>query len=340
MTGSPASAAVLGKVPWHAEFLRGSQLSAELWAFDQWLFRNDQSPRVPPPRLTPPRSSEQTTPPSAGVPSDVPSPRSTTPPSTDVAYGFLLQLGPSSAVPSAVAGILSPSRDLAGRSYPLAIAGHVALARDVAAHPEILPIVLEDYWHTAIDILKEARDGPPVGDDWRLERLSQAPLESGESALALYVEWAERMVVPQLCSLLGRPPDWLASAVAAIARAVDPKGGVRAVRVPLGLAAGSALCFWLDVVRRAAGWQRHVPSFFWSHDERGGDALLFVAEPGDSALATLWGGGAPSGDVCDITAQVDGTPPRLATPPSADGTEDGVWRVLESVEALVKAQTT
>jgi type VI secretion system ImpM family protein len=332
MTGSPASAAVLGKVPWHPEFLRGSQLSSELWAFDQWLFRNAQSRDGTSPRLTTPLSA------------DAPSASS---------YGFLLQLEPSDAAPSAIAGIVSPSRDLAGRRYPLAIAGHVAPARDVAAHPEIVPIVFEDYWHTAVDILKEARDGPPVGGDWRLERLSQTPLESGESALGLYVEWAERMDVPQLCSLLGRPPDWLAGAVAAVARAVGPKGGarVRSVRVPLGLAAGGALCFWLDVVRRAAGWQRHVPSFFWSHDEQGGDALVFVAAPGDTALATLWGGDAPFDDVCDITAwstpdgrNDDGSspepPPPMALPVSMSGTEDGVWRVLESVDALVKAQTT
>ena len=312
MTGSPASTAVLGKVPWHPEFLSASQLSTDLWAFDQWLFRNAQSPM------------------NGRGPS----------------YGFLLQLGSSKAAPGALAGILSPSHDAAGRSYPLAVAGHVSLARDVTAHPEILPIVFEDYWHTAVDILREAREGRPMGDDWRLERLSQTPRESGESALALYVEWAERMDAPQLCSLLGRPPEWLAGAVATIARAVGPKAGARArsVRVPLGLAAGGALCFWLDVVRRAAGWQLHVPSFFWSHDEQSGEALLFVAGPGDTALATLWGGGATPDDVCDITAHVgpSGTEPHpaMAMPVSMSGREDGVWRVLESIETLVKAQTT
>jgi hypothetical protein len=112
----------------------------------------------------------------------------------------------------------------------------------------------------------------------------------------------------------------------------------------LGLAAGGALCFWLDVVRRAAGWQLHVPSFFWSHDEQSGDALLFVDAPGDTALATLWGGDATPDDVCDVTAHVgpSGTEPHpaMAMPVSLDGGEDGVWRVLESIEMLVKSQTT
>jgi len=72
--------------------------------------------------------------------------------------------------------------------------------------------------------------------------------------------------------------------------------------------------------------------------------LLFVAGPGDTALATLWGGGATPDDVCDITAHVgpSGTEPHpaMAMPVSMSGREDGVWRVLESIETLVKAQTT
>jgi hypothetical protein len=310
MSGS--AAAVLGKVPWHPEFLRGPQLSAELWAFDEWLFGNAQRRMVE----APGRAS----------------------------YGFLLQLGPTETPLSGIAGVISPSHDLAGRRYPLAIAGRVVLARDVAAHPEILPIVLEDYWHTAVEIMTEARRGPPDGDDWRLERLSQVQMGTGQTAFDLYAEWAEQMGASQLCALLGRPAGWLAGAAATVAQAVSPQGGgrMRSIRVPLGQAAGGALCFWLDVVRRAACWQSHVPSFFWSHDEHGGDALVFVGGPGDTALATLWGGDACS-DVCDLTAQDDatGAASRASSSLSASegGTEGNLWPVLESVETLVKAQS-
>jgi hypothetical protein len=259
-------------------------------------------------------------------------------------YGFLLQLSPTETALSGIAGIISPSHDVAGRRYPLAIAGRVVLARDVAAHPEILPIVFEDYWHTAVEILTEARGGPPDGDDWRLERLSQVQLGAGQAAFDLYAEWAEQMRASQLCSLLGRPAGWLAGAAATVAQAVSPHGGgrVRSFRVPLGQAAGGALCFWLDVVRRAAGWQSHVPSFFWSHDEHRGDALVFVGGPGDTALATLWGG-ASGNDLCDLTAQNDATAAASQAssgiPASEGGPEGNLWPVLESVETLVKAQS-
>lgn len=309
MTGASVCAAVLGKVPWQPEFLRGSQLPLEIWAFDEWLFRNAQS------QITG----------AAGKAS----------------YGFLLQVAPVHTGTNAIAGVIGPSHDLAGRPYPLAIAGRVTVARDVAAHPEVLPIVFEEYWHAAVEILREARTGPPDGDDWRLHRLSQTQV-SLDTAFDLYANWAEQMSASQLCSLIGRPANWLASAASRIARAAGPPGGgrVRTIRVPLGHAAGGALCFWLDVVRRAAGWQAHVPSFFWSHDEQGGDALIFIGTPGDLTLATLWGDEAAYNDVCDLTGLEDdalGGPSALGSPP--EDTESSLWPLLESVGALVKAQS-
>jgi hypothetical protein len=178
-----------------------------------------------------------------------------------------------------------------------------------------------------------------------LDRLTQAQTASCDSSFELYADWAEGMGAAQLCSLLGRPVGWLAGATATIAQAVDPQGGgrVRSFRVPLGQGAGGALCFWLDVVRRAAGWQAHVPSFFWSHDETGGEALVFVGAPGDLALATLWGAAAARTDICDLTVPGDTLGAGALTPSThalSEGAADGnLWPVLEGVDALVKMRS-
>jgi type VI secretion system ImpM family protein len=305
MTEASISAAVLGKVPWHPEFLRCSQLSAEIWAFDEWLFRNAQSQMTEWPGKA--------------------------------SYGFLLQLAPAGMSP--MAGVIGPSHDAAGRPYPLAIAGRVAGARDIAAHPEILPIFFEDYWHAALEILREARVGPADGDEWRLDRLSQKEKLSLDAAFDLYANWVEQLTTPQLSSLMGRPPNWLAGAASRIAQMVGPHTGerVRSIRVPLGHAAGGALCFWLDVIRRATRWQAHVPSFFWSHDEQGGDALVFIGAPGDRALATLWDDAARGDDVFDLTA-LDEASSSVGTSEQGDA-ESSLWSLLERVDGLVKVQS-
>jgi TagF N-terminal domain, Type VI secretion system-associated len=311
MTGSPARAAILGKVPWHNEFLRGSALSSEIWAFDEWLFRNAQLP---------PEES-------VWGPS----------------YGFLLQLDSAPGPLDGIAGVISPSRDQAGRVYPLAIAGSVRLTPDLVAHPEVVPIAFEAYWHTAVEILSAARSGPPDGGDWPLDRLFETQLESGAAALELYVRWAESTSAAQLCALLGRPAAWLSSALRSLGEAMNrgERGRLRSIRVPLGQAAGGALCFWLDVVRRAAGWRGRIPSFFWSHDDRAGEALVFLGAPGETALEMLWRRGGSGDDICDLTA-LDCALSSAPDSPHADiavldgVTEDSLWPVLEGIVPFVR----
>jgi hypothetical protein len=80
-----------------------------------------------------------------------------------------------------------------------------------------------------------------------------------------------------------------------------------------------------------------VPTFFWSHDEQGGDALVFIGAPGDLALATLWDDAARGDDVLDLTA-LDETPTSAgASEPSH--AESSLWSLLERVDGLVKVQS-
>jgi type VI secretion system ImpM family protein len=271
-------AAVLGKVEWEYEFLRSAGLASPLRSFDEWLFRNASSGQ---------NDSWH----SGGEEPSI--------------YAFVMQPAPGE---QAIAGVVGPSRDRAGRAYPAAIVSSLAL-EEAAAHPEVLPIVLEDYWQTAVEGLTAVRGAPFAGDDRRLIEMTREPLATASDALDLYVAWTQRTTPGELCELLDRSTSWLEHAVDALARAVRPSrdrvAASGAVRVPLGRAAGGALCFWLDVLRRAAAAPGRCPSFFWSHDARTGDALLSLAPPPDATLGTLWGlpttASSSGGLACDLT---------------------------------------
>jgi type VI secretion system ImpM family protein len=302
------SASVLGKVPWRDEFLRASGLPAELRSLDEWLFRNAH----------------------AALAMDTVAAGNRAPSS----YGFLMKLKGADDALHAVAGVVSPSHDRAGRAYPLAVAAPVTLANDVDAHPEVAPILLETYWRVAVDVLSAVHSAPLTTDDLSLVRLTEAPLESGETALDLYGAWARQMAVEELCSLLERSVEWLASAAKEIVDLVAPLGRstegapVSAIRVPLGRAAGGALCFWLDLLRRAKR-RGHAPSFFWSHDGETGDALLCLGTPAESTLAALWHLEAAGGSVSDFTL------PDVVGEPSAPsvGADGSLASFLQRVEA-------
>ncbi|HXN30928.1 MAG TPA: type VI secretion system-associated protein TagF, partial [Polyangiaceae bacterium] len=299
MSDERTRASALGKVPWRNEFLSASGLPSELRSLDDWLFRNADAAIA----LAATVAIGHREPPS---------------------YGFFMRLDDSDRASRAVAGVVGPSQDQAGRAYPLAIAAPVTLAKDVQTHPEIAPVVLESYWHVAVDVLSTVRSAPPAAGDRGLERLTEEPLESGANALELYAGWARATAASDLCSMLDRPFEWLAGTAQGIVDLAAAWGGFAEaksfppIRVPLGRSAGGALCFWLDLLRRAARWSGPVPSFFWSHDGEAGDALLCLATPEETTLATLWRLGGASGAVCDFTLPDFVLPRTLAAGGAAD----------------------
>ena len=312
-------AAVLGKAPWRAEFLRASGRSSDLRAFDEWLFRNGSALR--------------------GSAGELVS-------SSTLSHGFVMRLDDAGPPLHGIAGVLGPSRDSAGRSYPLAIAAPAAFDAALGAHPEVAPIVLESYWDLAIDILTEVHAAP--ADPRTLDGLTDRPLESGDSAVGLYGDWVKGTSVDEFCAMLEQSPAWLDRALLAIGdaialpRAVARSPSARSIRVPLGQTGGSALCFWLDVLRRSVRWKSRVPNFFWSHDGRSGDALVFLDTPDDSALATLWRTGAADQDVRDLTrpeacADLVGLDPAQSREYGDRGPAPTLSTVLERIEARAPA---
>jgi hypothetical protein len=268
MTRWLEGASVVGKVEWEYEFLRGSRSNPALHAFDEWLYRNAAPADA-----------------AGDAPGDAPEP---------ITYAFAARVDPNDPT-SMTAGVVAPSRDRAGRRFASALVASLAPG-EARSHPEILPVLLEGFWSRALEGLAQARSAPLLPGDPRMADLTAEPSESTESARALYLEWTRETTRTDACTQLGKPPGWLDAAVEAVAGAFRPgrlptrDAGPRGVRVPLGEAAGASLCFWLDVVWRAAGRAGPCPSFFWSHDGRSGHALLLLPVALDSTLAMLWRG--------------------------------------------------
>ncbi len=299
MSTASVRASVLGKAPWQNEFLRTSGLCPELWAFDEWLFRNAEA------------LGECT---------------------EGASYAFLVHTAGTAAASASIAGVLRPSQDQAGREFPLAVACTVGLASDIVRHPEVIPLVLEPQWNLALEVLADVQSARLPSDDSRLAQLAEQSLGEGASATDLYSTWVKATSSVDFCALLGRPAEWLGPALQGIVDRLKPGAGrIRAVRVPLGNAGGGALCFWLDVIRRAMHWHDHTPSFFWSHDEEGGEALVFAGDPDDATLASVW---RPTASSAVYDANNADSPASPALGPWLAGAAEGsVAAALDGVDA-------
>lgn len=204
-------------------------------------------------------------------------------------YGFAYR--PAGSASSLLCGALTPSHDSAGRQFPLALAAPLELAPTLVSRPELLPFVLEGVWGDATQGLSDVREGGDSGGPPALPSRSDL---SGEEAAELYEQWASSLPLSELWQLLGPALGNPIGTLRILLETLRPVRGAErpettlCLRLPLGMAGGAALCFWIDVVRRWAGWRATVPSLFWSHDGSDGMALLVLGSPPKDALAELW----------------------------------------------------
>jgi type VI secretion system ImpM family protein len=231
-----------------------------------------------------------------------------------------------------LAGALAPSSDRAGRRFPIVAAAELRLEEAFAAHPEVLPLVLEPIWAATARLVLE------------LAALDRAAVDAGcfsaelelnvADVLPSYRRWTDELGLDDFVTLVfdgdaGRAARGIALAEEAVRpyRGVEEPDTPLSLRLPLGQSGGAAVCFWLDFIKRLAGWRHTVPAFFWSHDGVSGALLLHLGKVPAVALSEVWLPTGKCDEVCD-----------LVLPGSRDWHTDqvGAWeRVLGEADARV-----
>lgn len=277
----------VGKVPWRAEYLPVPASAASFAAFDAWLTEATEWAVAAA---------------GPGWPEAF---------SRGAMHGFIYRCATDS-VDAALCGALAPSRDNAGRLFPLALGAPLRLSSELLRRPELLPFSLEGLWAEATTALADLMTAQST------ERAHLPSLSSGHDAeiaeaAQLYDEWVATLPLAELWALLGPALEDPAATLQMLCEALAPIRNVErpkttlSLRLPLGLAGGAALCFWLDFVRRHVRWQSTVPSLFWSHDGNSGVALLHLGRPSKAALAELWMPTGQRDDAADLTNPADPT---------------------------------
>jgi type VI secretion system ImpM family protein len=207
----------------------------------------------------------------------------------------------------ALVGAFGPSVDRAGRRFPLSVGMPLTANAELLASPEIMPLVFEPCWQTASDFVLSLALEPDASVATRLLGVLP-PVVELEEALVSYAEWTRSLPIEELWELIfgeSRPVD-PAAVLALIGDAVRTCRGVErpttplSLRLPLGIAGGAAVCFWLDWVRSLARWKATLPSFFWSHDGEQGTMILCLGMPPRCTLAELWMPTGQRDEICDV----------------------------------------
>jgi type VI secretion system ImpM family protein len=224
-------------------------------------------------------------------------------------HGFVFQAraDPADAL---LCGAIAPSRDSAGRLFPLALAAPLRMAEELLPRPELLPLCLEGVWAEMTPALADL-----VSD--RLPTDAALPLIAAESdgsvdrTASSYDGWVAELPLAELWTLLGpslvAPAPTLRFLLETLRplRRLERPSSTLSLRLPLGMAGGAGLCVWLDLVRRYTGWQATLPGFFWSHDGSSGEALLHLGTPCKATLAELWMPNGDRNEIADLTKPAD-----------------------------------
>jgi type VI secretion system ImpM family protein len=239
---------------------------------------------------------------------------------------------------SPLTGALGPSRDSAGRQFPLILSSMLSLSPNLVRSPHLLPLLLEEFWAATGNLLAEAAYRPTFDLEERSRELVIAPELDVDLALSSYGAWTHDLPLHELWHLLDQqtfgsdpttPLRLLAEAVRPLSRVEQPTSPLT-LRLPLGQAGGAALCFWLDLTRRLVSWRSTVPSFFWSHDGQAGGLMLHLGQAPASTLSEMWQPSGERDEICDLTVRLDGQWVS-ALPPLAPR----IQAVLESNQASV-----
>lgn len=248
--------------------------------------------------------------------------------------------GPGGTV---LVGALVPSRDRIGRPYPLLATSSMTLSSSSLAAPHALPLVFEDAWQVAGQLVTSLAYGTVELDAASLEADAPPPSMRHSLARDAYSDWTRELPLSELWQLLysEAPPEQPARALQLLVEAVRYCRGVErpetplSLRLPLGSAAGAAVCFWIDLLRRLLRWRETVPSFFWTHDGENGCLLLHLGSPPACTVSELWLPTHDRDEVLDLAVTV--SPQQLERLPALPRPIQAALEAPGTVDRLLEA---
>lgn len=210
-----------------------------------------------------------------------------------------------------IAGAIVPSSDQAGRLFPLCISIPVQLSLAIERLPHLLPLMCEGIWQTAGECASALSLAPTADVAAVVAALPANESSDLADAERAYASWGDQLPLLELWALIApaHPLAALRNALRLLSEAVQPHRGestdtLLTLRLPLGAAGGAAVCFWLDVIRRLIGWQRTVPSFYWSHDGTEGQLTVHLGLAPPAAISELWLPTSTRDEFCTLTLPI------------------------------------
>lgn len=237
-----------------------------------------------------------------------------------------------------LAGILRPSRDAAGRLFPIVLGAE--LPREACGEvPALLPMLLGDFLEEADAVAGAAADAT-----------SQAQFESKASELTRPSFTAQPLVrrdFEHWCSTTPLAHAWSAvlgpSQVATapellmtLLECVSPLRGQEepttplSLKLPLGIGGAASAAFWLHLIHSVARWRANVPTSFWCFDGTTGSLLVQLGTTPPRTIRELWNPDGNDDHVCDLTR----------APTTVDRGERALRRLPPAVARVVAAPET
>lgn len=216
-------------------------------------------------------------------------------------------------------GVVVPSTDAVGRSFPVVICAPVPLAA-FGANAHLAPLVLHEFFQHALTAAgRAARTRSQSEFLAQVSAVSPPSLDGVAPALARYATWSKSRVASELWGSVFTDDVERAtrSALYLVVEATSAYRGQETpplslgLRVPLDADRQSSAALWLDVVRTAAGWKTTVPTLFMSLSAAPRALIQLGAEAPSSVLADLYLPNADSNAVCDLTSATSKLPSEL-----------------------------
>lgn len=219
---------------------------------------------------------------------------------------FLFRPERSEYVDRVIFGLLQPSRDSVGRSFPLAIYSELSLGSDLDGY-SVLPLVIGDFLESASTILEQAVRG--VDPRGLLPQLPRGVAPRIASAKSEFAAWATNTSVSTVFAAFFAD-DWVArgqNVLCSLHSIAAPFAGRElpdtplSLRLPLGSAGIAGAVFWIEVVRKILRWKRAVPVCFWHAYVDSGQLVIALGEPSMRSLLGLWVANDLDDAHCDLT---------------------------------------